>query len=496
MNYYIYGYTSKGNIREENEDRILVDGRIRFEGSRYSTVSAPFIAAVCDGVGGEKAGELAAQTCLEELAKVRYRSDVDMKSAVMDIHRKVKKHGVIGQGTLNMQTTLCALAVDEAGEALCVNVGDSRMYRYVNAAIRQISTDQSYRQFIYEHGSEGEVARIDPKLQNAIVSSVGSLTNEPEIEIIPLVTRFGKEPDDMILIVSDGISDFVSEQQLEIGMGLDLPIGQKLEAIAQLAVDNGSTDNISIVGIKPYITKQELDALTSEQKGETVNIQKLIAETDELGDILTFDLNEILSKPLEELIDHQPQPMPKPKSKAEPKKEPTPQPEPANEPETAKPADEPMPTAEPKTEEMEQEPKTAEIIEEPKPAEKTEKPKQVEYTQQQEQKNETESEAPTEEEKMTEENTVQTPAPKADQPQQEREIPDELVETKAVSEEFKVDFSRFKDKIEAQADGTAESSGEIQTGEKKKVDFSLHTVELSHQSASSLAMLEKLFGKK
>ena len=96
---------------------------------------------------------------------------------------------------------LCMLAVDENGEAVCINVGDSRMYRYVNAAIRQISTDQSYRQFVYEHGSEGDLSRIDPKLQNAIVSSVGSLTNEPEIELIPLVTKFGTEPDDMIIIM-------------------------------------------------------------------------------------------------------------------------------------------------------------------------------------------------------------------------------------------------------------------------------------------------------
>ena len=55
MNYYIYGYTSKGSVRSENEDRILVGGKIKSEGSRYSTTGAPFIAAVCDGVGGEKA---------------------------------------------------------------------------------------------------------------------------------------------------------------------------------------------------------------------------------------------------------------------------------------------------------------------------------------------------------------------------------------------------------------------------------------------------------
>ena len=483
MNYYIYGYTSKGSVRSENEDRILVGGKIKSEGSRYSTTGAPFIAAVCDGVGGEKAGELAAQTCLEELAAVHYRSTVDMRQVVLDIHRKVKKNGVIGQGTLNMQTTLCALCVDEAGEALCVNVGDSRMYRYVNAAIRQLSTDQSYRQFIYEHGSDGDVSHIDPRYENAIVSSVGSLSNEPEVELVQLVTRFGKEPDDMILIVSDGISDYVSEQQLEIGMGLDLPIGQKLEAIAQLAVDNGSIDNISIVGIKPYITKQELEAITTEQKGETVNIQKLIAETDELGDILTFDINEILSKPYpvsEEQAEQETE-----KTKTE---------------ENSRPEAEPEPTAE-----AEQEIEAEPIIE--MVTEEEAEPETVSIPQT------TEEEVMTDENSVTNEEiradrfvsqagdfTVIKPAESEEEPVQaqekpaaeSREIPDELVETKTIADEFKVDFTRFKENVE----NSTPSEQTQPEGEKKQLDFSLHTVELMHQSASSLAKLENLFGKK
>lgn len=495
MNYYIYGYTSKGSVRSENEDRILVDGKIKSEGSRYSTTGAPFIAAVCDGVGGEKAGELAAQTCLEELAAVRYRSTVDMRQVVLDIHRKVKKNGVIGQGTLNMQTTLCALCVDEAGEALCVNVGDSRMYRYVNAAIRQISTDQSYRQFIYEHGSDGEVSHIDPRYENAIVSSVGSLANEPEVELVQLVTRFGKEPDDMILIVSDGVSDYVSEQQLEIGMGLDLPIGQKLEAIAQLAVDNGSVDNISIVGIKPYITKQELEAITTEQKGETVNIQKLIAETDELGDILTFDINEILSKPYpiqEQQAEKETDDTAEQNSQPEPEPEPIPEPDAEPEQDTVQePVAEPeqLPEPEPESVNIQQTAEEAVMTDENDEIRKDRfVSKAGDFTiikpADSEQPDEAEQE-PVEMEKEPAQ-TEQTPAP------ENRDIPDELVETKTIADEFKVDFTRFKDNVE----NSTPSDQTQPEGEKKQLDFSLHTVELMHQSASSLAKLENLFGKK
>lgn len=446
MNYYIYGYTSKGSIRSKNEDRILVDGKIRSEGRRYSTVSAPFVAAVCDGVGGEKAGELAAQTCLEDLAKVRYRSDVDIKSAVYDIHLHVKKNGVVGKDMLNMQTTLCALAVDEKGDAICINVGDSRMYRYINAAIRQISTDQSYRQFIYEHGSDNELEQMDPKMQNAIVSSIGSLSNDPQIELTPLVTKFGNEPDDMILIVSDGITDFVSEQQLEIGMGLDLPIGQKLEAIAQLAVDNGSEDNVSIVGIKPYITKQELEAITSDKKGETVNIQKLIAETDELGDILTLDINEIISKPY-------------------PKQD-------------------------------EQEIKIAPAAERQKVSLQPQTKREQDSEQKSDEGSKTELEnvmTDTQEVVMTVEKKEQTTAQETGITIEEHKMmPDEPVNKQETSGQLKENHSQ----IEKSACDESESVKSESTGKNDRLDFSFHTVELLHQSASSLARLEKLFGKK
>lgn len=444
LNYYIYGLTSVGNVREQNEDRILIGKKIISDASGSLSTGAPFIAAVCDGVGGENTGELAAQMCVEKLSEISYRSDVDLKARVTEIHNAVRKYGINNDTSANMQTTLCMLAVDENGDGICVNVGDSRMYRYVNAAIRQISTDQSYRQYIYEHGSDSDLSRMDPKLQNAIVSSVGSLTNEPEIELIPLVTKFGTEPDDMIIIMSDGISDYVSEQQLEIGMGLDLPIGQKLEAIAQLALDNGSVDNLSIIGIKPYITRQELEAITSEDTSKTVNIQDLIKETDKLGDILTLDINEIISGKYE------------PQQLSEQQSEPQPV------------ADLPTQTA------SAQETASEQVTEQPQP--------QIQGTEQAE---------------LTEDELAKANAETVAQAirvieKQEHPIPDELIEPGDLEKEFLSMVSQLKEPKPEQEQGS--DTPEPQHDEKK-TDFDLHTVELLHQSASSLARLEKLFGK-
>lgn len=93
MYYYIFGITDKGNYREQNEDCILIDHEVINSGSYESTVAAPFIAAVCDGVGGENAGEVASGLCLRHLSILEYNSGVDMKRTLIDVHNKIKKAG-------------------------------------------------------------------------------------------------------------------------------------------------------------------------------------------------------------------------------------------------------------------------------------------------------------------------------------------------------------------------------------------------------------------
>lgn len=268
MYYYIFGITDKGNYREQNEDCILIDHEVINSGS-YESLSLllllqPFATALVEKMQERSASEL----CLRHLSILEYNSGVDMKRTLIDVHNKIKKQGVRAENAANMQTTLCCLAVDEESRAMCINVGDSRMYRYVNGTIRQISVDQSYARYMYEHGRIEDVSELEPQYQNAIISSIGSTLNEPDVAQTPLVADFGKEPDDMIIIVSDGVSDYVSEEEMVVGLGLDLSVSEKLGAIMELALTNGGTDNVSVVGIKPYLDDHELKTLTAKKAVE------------------------------------------------------------------------------------------------------------------------------------------------------------------------------------------------------------------------------------
>ena len=263
MNYYIYGYTDKGKYRSHNEDSLLVNRVCVTKGGYSSVCIAPFLAAVCDGVGGEQAGELASEICVSTLACTDYDSTVNLDHTLMQIHNKIVRTGVSRQETVNMQTTICLLAVDENGAAVGYNAGDSRMYRYTDGEVRQISVDQTYGRFLYEKGEIKTAQELSPDLRNAIVSSLGSVLQRPNIEHVEFPVPFGRDEDDVVIIMSDGVSDFVSQDEIEIALQLEgKSFGEKLEALCELAVRNGSTDNMSIVGIKPWETVEQYRALT------------------------------------------------------------------------------------------------------------------------------------------------------------------------------------------------------------------------------------------
>ena len=76
--YYCCGITDNG-IMDHNEDAFLIDKKVLTTGNFDIMASAPFIAAVSDGVSGENCGEVASKTCLELLSEVSFDSKTNLK---------------------------------------------------------------------------------------------------------------------------------------------------------------------------------------------------------------------------------------------------------------------------------------------------------------------------------------------------------------------------------------------------------------------------------
>lgn len=244
--YYCCAITDKG-VRENNEDALLIHRTVLTEGVTECLTAAPFIAAVADGVSSERCGEVASEMCLNLLRDVAYTSELDLKELLADIHRQLTEYSVQHDETANMQTTLCGIAVDEYEGLHTINVGDSRLYRYRSGCLTQLSRDQSLVQLLYEEGSITKEEKQHHKHRNIIFPVLGNLSSTPDFDVRSNdeCVQFG----DVLLICSDGLSDYVSTNEIEEILALPKPLVRRLRLLADLALENGSTDNITIIAI-------------------------------------------------------------------------------------------------------------------------------------------------------------------------------------------------------------------------------------------------------
>lgn len=244
--FYCCGITDKGAVCDNNEDAYLINKLVLSQAQLESEIRPPFIAAVADGVGGEAAGEVASHMALELLSSVKFGKRSDMNGKILSIHRKLKRYGMTHNDTANMQTTLCALAVNEGGKAYLINVGDSRMYRFKGGRLRQLSTDQSLVQMLYE---QGKITRDEKKYhahRNLIFPVIGNIADDPSPEIKEIEDL---KQGELIIICTDGLSDYITRGEFEDILSLPMNLAKRLRRLTDAAIKNGSPDNITVVGI-------------------------------------------------------------------------------------------------------------------------------------------------------------------------------------------------------------------------------------------------------
>lgn len=245
--YYCCGTTDMGTVRNNNEDAYLVNKIVLSQAQMESDVTPPFIAAVADGVGGEASGEVASKLALELLSGVKPNKKTNFGSKLMSIHNKLRRYGITHGGSENMQTTLCALAVDENDKAYIINVGDSRMYRFRDGEIRQLSKDQSLVQLLYEQGRITGDERRSHAQKNVIFPVLGNISDDPVPDIIEI--EGGIKKGDLIIICTDGLSDYITKGEFEEALAQPMKLSKRLRLLIDTAMENGSRDNATAVAV-------------------------------------------------------------------------------------------------------------------------------------------------------------------------------------------------------------------------------------------------------
>lgn len=243
----IAGATDVGQKRSQNEDHLLLLGE------------EPLV-AVLDGMGGHAAGELASQLAGETLQKYftetlqeteqtwpfqPQRTELYEKkrlcTAIELANRQVYQTSNQFEEFKGMGTTVVAARFFQDA-VLVVHVGDSRLYRYRNHQLKQLTEDHSLRNEYkkYEHLQSYLGQSIPPK--NVLVRALGIKHSvQIDAQILSL------EKDDLYLLCSDGLSDMLTDEDIAHYLEEAPDLNQACDDLIAAANHQGGVDNITVV---------------------------------------------------------------------------------------------------------------------------------------------------------------------------------------------------------------------------------------------------------
>jgi serine/threonine protein phosphatase PrpC len=244
------GDTNVGMKRAHNEDALYLPESER-------------LAIVADGMGGHASGEVASRLAVETISGFfrttqdeqqltwpfkmdrGHRYDINrlvtsIKLANLKIHEQAQRDPRChGMGT----TVISALFLDDA--LIVGHVGDSRLYRYRDERLDQLTEDHSLlNDYIkMKHLSPDEIAAFPHK--NVIVRALG-MRDTVQVDIHVDVPRMG----DTYLLCSDGLSGMIADSQLAEIMARQQDLDQACDELIGVANRNGGLDNVTAILVR------------------------------------------------------------------------------------------------------------------------------------------------------------------------------------------------------------------------------------------------------
>lgn len=225
--------------RAHNEDSYLLP-----EGE-----ALPLLFAVADGMGGHAAGSVASGIVVQKLGETNVSEFQEHEieqliGAIQRANLAVFEAAESDKTLYGMGTTLvCALVLGKS--YLAANVGDSRLYYFDGKTLERVTTDHSLVEQLVQSGViTREEAKYHPH-RNIITRGVG-LSPTVDVDVFEREWSAG----DLLLLSSDGLHGALEDEEIISVLSSDRPLEDMCEALVQLALSNGSTDNITLVLIR------------------------------------------------------------------------------------------------------------------------------------------------------------------------------------------------------------------------------------------------------
>lgn len=221
-----------GLVREINEDAIL-------------SLPDQHLWAVADGMGGYEAGNIASDMIVSTLKNLKLDGSLNeivnrVEDSLIDINHRILEYADIMLDGRTLGSTVVTLII-KGRVGICLWAGDSRLYRYRNRQLVQLSRDHSQ---VEEQVMQGHITPEEADNHpdsNVITRAIGA-----DSEIYIDINAFSVQLGDIFLLCSDGLYNMVSNEEVAHILGSQ-PIEQAVEALIQKALDNGADDNVSLI---------------------------------------------------------------------------------------------------------------------------------------------------------------------------------------------------------------------------------------------------------
>lgn len=272
MQLRFWAATDTGRVRDHNEDNFLVDENLQ-------------LFVVCDGMGGHAAGEVASAVCVRTVREVvagetellqRLRDNPDDNVVVERFKAVLRKAVKAGNSRIfemakedpsrrGMGTTCTAVAL-VGNRGFVGHVGDSRLYRLREHRIEQLTDDHSLLNEMIRQGKvSADTTEEEFQHQNAVTRAVG-VRETVDVDAFGFDTEVG----DRLLICSDGLSEYLSD---DIDFASMMGAGEPREATTdciEFANQSGGKDNITVVVVDCGIEAEHRDASGVESDAKVV----------------------------------------------------------------------------------------------------------------------------------------------------------------------------------------------------------------------------------
>ena len=261
------GLSHQGRVRPNNEDHFLVARFDRTMSPLRTNLPAGTVPEsyaetvygmlVADGMGGAAAGEVASRTAISALMDLVLETPdwimrLDEERARQVLRRLEQRFARIRETLVErartdsrlsgMGTTL-TLACSLGAKLMIAHLGDSRVYLFRDAALRQLTRDQTVAQALADAGAIRAEDVPKHHTRHILTGALSTKGSTAPVELHQLQLLDG----DQILLCTDGLTEMVAERDISGVLTRRESAEAACRRLVDLALSGGGKDNVTVV---------------------------------------------------------------------------------------------------------------------------------------------------------------------------------------------------------------------------------------------------------